>query len=310
MEGCVPSQSSAAGARLMSNPSAFSPLDIVAISDWTALGPCGPTWDAPAMQGTPVSRKHTVPPSWSVPARSGCAITPRTDWISWRIAAASRAFWLIGTTIRPPNWCRRQSSRTAGVSGPLKPTIITAPISCWRVIPPGPRIASWLLPAASAFGDDLLSTVGIGVIEGAFATTRDPQLASTRAEIAKTTRPMSAGSVPGPGVTRQRIKEKPRRRKRRTTNGTQARSRGDSRRSADVRRGQRGFRRQPAWHGPTKPVLPRRGLLPGQPLNRRRPYGAPVRPLSGAPSRLAELPAPAILEQPQADRGEQHRPDR
>src|SRR2546427_10425461 len=62
----------------------LEPCDIELISLCTALGPWGPTWRAPARQGTPVSTKQTVPPSWLVDTRSVWAITPRTDWISCR----------------------------------------------------------------------------------------------------------------------------------------------------------------------------------------------------------------------------------
>ena len=83
--------------------------------------------------------------------------------------------------MRPPNWCWRQSSRIAGVSGPVKPTIMTAPISCWSVMPAGPRSASWLLlPAAGdAAGEVVNSSVGLGVTEAEVAATRDPQPANT-----------------------------------------------------------------------------------------------------------------------------------
>src|SRR5207248_1629043 len=120
--------------------------------------------------------------------------------------------------MRPPNWCWRQSSRIAGVGGPVKPTIMTAPISCWSVMPAGPRTASWLfLPAAGdVVGEARLSTVGFGVTEVAVVAARDPQPASTRIENRETARRMPAGSVqpqacPLPeggiseGVTRHRI---------------------------------------------------------------------------------------------------------
>src|SRR6266516_1344119 len=85
---------------------------------------------------------------------------------------------------------------------------MTAPISCWSVIPAGPRTASCLPapPAADAAGKVVDSTVGLGIAEGEVAATRDPQPASTRTERRATARRMPAGSVPVPGVTRHRIR--------------------------------------------------------------------------------------------------------
>src|SRR5256884_7410901 len=193
MKRWTPSQTSATGAKLMSKPSPLSPCDIDLISLCTALGPCGPACRAPARQGTPVSTKQTVPPSWLVDTRSGWAITPRTDWINCRMAAASCAFRLIGTTIKPPNWRWFQSSSTAEMSDPLKPTIITAPISWRRVNPAGPRIGSW-----STGGDALATTaaltVGFGVGDGELAAARGPQPMRTIAA-RPTSRRMAGGSL-------------------------------------------------------------------------------------------------------------------
>ena len=101
-------------------------------------------------------------------------MTPRTDWINCRIAAASCAFWLIGTTIKPPNWRCFQSSSTAGLSAPWKPTIITAPISWRRVIPAGPGIGSWsIVVDAGSEPEGLI--VGFGVADGELAAARGPQ---------------------------------------------------------------------------------------------------------------------------------------
>src|SRR5207244_1130582 len=178
MNGWTPSQTSATGAKSTSKPSALSPSDIELIPLCTALGPRGPTWRAPARQGIPVSTRQTVPPSWLVDARSGWAITPRTDWINCRIAAASCAFWLIGTTIKPPNWRCFQSSSTAGLSEPLKPTIITAPISWRRVNPAGPGIGSWsIVVDAGSEPEGLI--VGFGVGDDELAAARGPQLIRT-----------------------------------------------------------------------------------------------------------------------------------
>src|SRR3984893_16951481 len=180
----------------MSKPSPFRPCDMLVIADWTAAGPCAPTWLAPAMQGTRVSWKQTVPPSWLVAVSTGWAITPRTDWINWRIAAGSWPFWLIGTTIKPPNWCWRQSARIAGVSEPLKPTIITAPISCRSVIPPGPRAAS-----SAEFAEGISSGVGVGggaegaAAYGPTAATGGPHPATHTATLRQRRRRMAGGSV-------------------------------------------------------------------------------------------------------------------
>src|ERR1700694_729264 len=180
----------------MSKPSPFKPCDMLVISDWTAAGPCAPTWRAPAMHGTRVSWKQTVPPSWLVAVYTGWAMTPRTDWISCRIEAGSWPFWLIGTTIKPPNWCWRQSVRIAGVSGPLKPTIITAPISCRSVIPPGPRAAS-----SAEFAEGISPGVGVGggagfaVADGPTAAFDGPQPATHRATLRQRSRRMAGGSV-------------------------------------------------------------------------------------------------------------------
>src|SRR2546422_1208164 len=193
MKGWTPSQTSATGAKLMSKPSALSPCDIELISLCTALGPCGPTWRAPARQGTPVSTKQTVPPSWLVDARSGWTMTPRTDWISCRMAAGSCAFWLIGTTIKPPNWRPFQSSSTAGVSAPWKPTIITAPISWRRVSPAGPRIGSWSTVVDALAGTDGLA-VAFGVGDAEVAAARGPQPMRTIAA-RQTPRRMAGGSL-------------------------------------------------------------------------------------------------------------------
>src|SRR2546422_8341 len=109
------------------------------------------------------------------------------------MAAASCAFWLIGTTIKPPNWRCFQSSSTAGVSAPLKPTIITAPISWRRVNPAGPRIGSWSTVADALAGTDGL-TVAFGVGDGELAAARGPQPMRTIAA-RQTTRRMAGGSL-------------------------------------------------------------------------------------------------------------------
>src|SRR5690349_18051959 len=69
---------------------------------------------------------------------------------------ADGAFWFALMSSRPPNWRPRQSVRTESVSGPWKPTIITAPISWSSVNPSGP---SWTvgegvaLDAGDALGE-------------------------------------------------------------------------------------------------------------------------------------------------------------
>src|SRR5437879_4299002 len=102
----------------------------------------------------------------------------------------------MGTTISPPNWRWRQSARIAGVSGPWKPTIITAPISWRRVIPPGPSAASCsLLMASAGTGAAVALTVGWVVVAGPVALAAGPQLATNRATPVKATRRMAGGSV-------------------------------------------------------------------------------------------------------------------
>src|SRR5258708_868360 len=124
-------------------------------------------------------------------------MTPRTDWISWRMAPGSGAFWLMGTTIRPPNWRWRQAARIAGVSGPWKPTIITAPISWRRVIPPGPSAASCSLLAKGPVvpGVGVVVAIGRAVPDGPMAAAGGPQLATARAAPRQTSRRMAGGSV-------------------------------------------------------------------------------------------------------------------
>jgi len=76
------------------------------------------------------------------------------------------------------------------------------------VIPAGPRTASWSLPDAGAVHDPVGWEVGAGLADGALVATRRAQLASIKAKTTKTIRRMPAGSAPGSGVTRQRIKGK------------------------------------------------------------------------------------------------------
>jgi len=68
-------------------------------------------------------------------------------------------------------------------------------------------MASWSLPDAGAV-DDPDGWVGAGLADGALVATRGAQLASIKAKTTKTIRRMPAGSAPGSGVTRQRIKGK------------------------------------------------------------------------------------------------------
>jgi hypothetical protein len=82
------------------------------------------------------------------------------------IPAAEVALRFRFTTSSPPNCLCLQSARTAAVSGPWNPTIITAPISSSSVRPPGPSCS-----AGDGLGEGggcvVGEGVGVGVGEGA-----------------------------------------------------------------------------------------------------------------------------------------------
>ena len=80
------------------------------------------------------------------------------------IDVAVLALWLLFTTSNPPNCRRFQSASTAAVRLPVKPTMITAPISSSKVRPPGPSFAVGL--ADSEGEGDALEGVGVALETG------------------------------------------------------------------------------------------------------------------------------------------------
>src|SRR5690348_9166604 len=148
-----PEQTSETGPRSMSNPRWCRAVAISVVAACpTGIG----------AQGTDCAARQTPPPSWSVAASIRCRDTARSREMVDARPSSVVAFRLRFTISRPPNWWLCQSARTASVSGPVKPTIITAPISCSSVI----------APDAFGDGDDpgLLGAEGLG----------DPHAARTR----------------------------------------------------------------------------------------------------------------------------------
>src|ERR1700738_5136582 len=88
--------------------------------------------------GTVLMARQTWPPSWSVAAINLCRVTPRTVEITVVIDSGELALRFRFTTSSPPNWRCYQSANSAGVSGPSKPAMMTAPTSSSSVSPPGP----------------------------------------------------------------------------------------------------------------------------------------------------------------------------
>src|SRR4051812_29664418 len=91
-----------------------------------------------AAQGTELIAMQTAPPSWSVAAIRRWRWTPRSCEINDVSCSEVLALWLRFTTSTPPYWCSVKSASTEPLSGPWKPTIMTAPISSSSVSPPGP----------------------------------------------------------------------------------------------------------------------------------------------------------------------------
>src|SRR5438045_2008730 len=121
-----PLQTSETGPRSRSKPRPWTADAIWVVAAW----PTGI-----ASQGTVLMAMQTPPPSWSVAAINRCRSAALTDAVSARIASGLPALWLRFTTSRPPNWRRLQSAITDSVSGPWKPTMMTAPTSSSSVIP-------------------------------------------------------------------------------------------------------------------------------------------------------------------------------
>src|SRR5437773_6489487 len=143
-----PLQTSDTGPRSRSKPSFLSAAAIVAV----AARPTGI-----GSQGTELIAMQTPPPSWSVAAMRRWCCALRTFATRAVMAAAVDALRFRFTTSSPPNWRRFQSARTASVRLPLKPTMITAPISSSSVKPPGPSRSEGL---EEAEGEDVVDGVG------------------------------------------------------------------------------------------------------------------------------------------------------
>src|SRR5690242_13269215 len=74
---------------------------------------------------------------------------------------ADEALWFRFTTSSPPNWRCLQSFNTASVTGPWKPTIITAPTSSSRVRPPGPSRGDGVTTGDVAGDADAVDGLGL-----------------------------------------------------------------------------------------------------------------------------------------------------
>src|SRR5438309_2034918 len=92
-----------------------------------------------------------------------------------RSTCAAAAALRVGTSA--PGDCTA-ASMPAGLRTPLKPTIMTAPISWRSVSPPGPGIASWPKASGGALADGVALDVECGAGGGPPAVTGGAQAAS------------------------------------------------------------------------------------------------------------------------------------